>query len=154
MVLSSASPVRDAIRLVAHNGLVFLAGSSGISDFIVASDLDRHVVRSYLYVVLAEIELRLADLTRNHVPESEIIAQFKVGQRARYKAACEQGKESNPVEYLYLSNYRLLLTSLAPLLATSMWVAERTSVRLEGSERTEDVCCTPVEVPNGNARAR
>src|SRR4051812_31317545 len=42
VVLARDTPVSDAIASVAQNGLVFLAGRTGITDFVVPSDLDRH----------------------------------------------------------------------------------------------------------------
>jgi hypothetical protein len=121
VVLGQSSPVADVISLVADKGLIFLAGSTGISEFVVPSDLDRHVVRAYLYVLLSEIESRLANLVRDDVAEEDVIATLDKPQRKRYESARSRGQETHAVEYLYLSSYQKLIANVFKLSQLSSW---------------------------------
>jgi CBS domain-containing protein len=105
VIVSGDSSVGDVLRPVAERGLVFLAGRRGIDGFIVSSDFDRHAVRSHLYLRTAEIEMLLAGLVRSAVHEEDVKAQLRGGERKRFEAAQSKGRETHPVEYLYLSDY-------------------------------------------------
>lgn len=122
VVLASSASVGDALDQLARGQLIFLAGSSGITEFTVPSDLDRHVVRSYLYVLLSAVEFRLAEIVKRHLTDDEIIGKFRRESRSRFEAARVKGQETRAVEYLYLLDYAPLL-KLIPELATSPWSA-------------------------------
>ncbi len=115
VIVSGDASVGDVLRPVAERGLVFLAGRHGISSFIVASDFDRHAVRSHLYLRIAEIEILLAALVRATVPEDDVIRHLRGGDRKRFKAARDKGRETNAVEYLYLRDYAALVQASTPL---------------------------------------
>lgn len=121
VVLSSDAALSNVIGLVARAGFVFLAGAAGIDRFVVPSDLDRHAVRSYLYVVLSEIEFHLADLVREWVPEPQIIENFESDQRESYESSHSKGRETHAVEYLYLSSYISLIKRTPALAAVLGW---------------------------------
>lgn len=108
-VLSRDTSVSDAIIHVAAGGLVFLAGPAGIDQFVVPSDLDKHAVRSHLYVVLSEIEFTLAALAREALSEREVVDGFTKVERRYYESARSKGRETHPVEYLYLGSYTPLI---------------------------------------------
>jgi hypothetical protein len=131
-VLAMGSPISDAIAAVADHGLVFLAGRKGIDGFIVASDLDRHGVRSYLYVVLSEIEFQLAGLTRQLLSEERVLETFGADQRHAYEEARLKGRETDAVEYLYLRNY-LSLIKYMPEVAAFLGKGIRAQRRTLGS---------------------
>lgn len=132
VVLARTSPVSDAISLVPSRGLLFLAGSDGIAEFIVPSDLDRHVVRSLLYILLSEIEFRLADLLREHVEEADIVLHFGRRERQMYDAARQKGRETHAVEYLYLRNYAPLSKLVPALRSDDDWSIDRQEADLLG----------------------
>lgn len=117
LILSRETPVGDALRTACERGLVFLAGGSGISDFVVPSDMDRHVIRCHLYVILSEIEMVLAAQVRHVLAEEDLVEKFDEEQRARYLAATAKGRETHAVEYLYLGDFVPLLSKLEPLTA-------------------------------------
>ncbi len=108
-ILSRDTSVGDALKLVAKEHLVFLAGTSGVREFIVASDLDRHAVRCYLFTLLSELEMHLAGLVHySQVSEEEVLRLLQKRDRKRYDAAAEKGMETWPVEYLVFSAYKTL----------------------------------------------
>lgn len=115
VIVSGDASVGDVLRPVAERGLVFLAGRHGISSFIVASDFDRHAVRTHLYLRIAEIEILLAALVRATVPEDDVIRQLRSGGRKRFEGARNRGRETNAVEYLYLRDYAALVEASTPM---------------------------------------
>ena len=117
-IQSLDTPVGDAIHNVASSGLVFFAGPSGITEFAVPSDLDRHVVRCYLYVVLAELEMLLANFAEDELPHEVIESLIRGRERSRYDAAREHDVEIRPVEYLMLSAYSGVIDRIRPVVAT------------------------------------
>lgn len=119
VVLSRDTPVSNAVASVARTGLVFLAGSAGITEFVVPSDLDRHAVRCHLYVLLSEMEIFLSEHVKEAVPLDEIENLIRAREKTRYEAARARGMETNPVEYLMLSSYVTLLDRL-PAVDTSL----------------------------------
>src|SRR4051794_27282453 len=59
-IFSRDTSIADTLHAVVHHGLVFLAGAEGIGRFVVFSDLDRHAVRCYLYILVSELEMLMA----------------------------------------------------------------------------------------------
>jgi hypothetical protein len=130
VIVSGDCSVGDVLRPVAEHGLVFLAGRKGIEGFIVRSDFDRHAVRSHLYLRTAEIEMLLAELVRGAVPEEEVKAQLRRGELKRFEAAQSKGRETHPVEYLYLNDYVSLAGAVSAFAALVDARAEQTMERL------------------------
>lgn len=94
---------------MAREHVVLLAGASGIREFIVASDLDRHAVRCYLFTLLSELEMHLAAVVhQSRVSDEEVLGLLQKRDRMRYDAAAEKGMETWPVEYLVFSAYKTL----------------------------------------------
>lgn len=104
-IQSRDTSVGDVLPVIASVGLVFFAGTKGITEFAVASDLDRHVVRCYLYLVLAETEMLLADIAESELSRETVESQIRGRDRIRYEAARSAGLETRPVEYLMISAY-------------------------------------------------
>lgn len=61
---SESSPLEDALPWLDETGFLFLLRGQTISGFVVPSDLNKQAGRSYLYLGLTALELRLADLVR------------------------------------------------------------------------------------------
>jgi hypothetical protein len=117
VIQSLDTSVGDALQAVASSGLVYFAGRTGISAFAVASDLDRHVVRCYLYVLLSEVEMLLADAAEAELSREAIERLIRGRDRTRYEAACANDVETRPVEYLMLSAYSGIVDGIKPLVA-------------------------------------
>jgi len=106
-ILARDTPVSNAIKAVAKHQLVFLAGATGINAFVVTSDLDRHVVRCYLYVLVSELEMYMAKQASETLSAEQIQAHLG-NQKRRYREAQERGVETHPIEYVNFSAYKAL----------------------------------------------
>jgi hypothetical protein len=115
-ILAGDTPVSDAIKAVAKYQLVFLAGAAGINAFVVSSDLDRHAVRCYLYVLVSELEMYMASQAAASLSAEQIEAHLG-NQRKRYKLAQERGVETHPVEYLNFSAYEAIAQEVPAIVA-------------------------------------
>lgn len=102
-IVSAESAIPNVLRLLARQNFVFTADADGIAGFIVPSDLDRHSVRSYFYLLLAGIEMLLSEIVKYAVPEGKIIAAMgSEKQQYRYRQAHGKNTEAHPVEYLFI----------------------------------------------------
>lgn len=68
-IVSAESSVAGALKTLGKRGFVFTAGKDGLSGFIVPSGLDRHAARSYFYLLVAGIEMLLAELIGSVISE-------------------------------------------------------------------------------------
>jgi hypothetical protein len=106
-ILARDTPVGDAIKAVGRHHLVFLAGVDGINSFVVPSDLDRHAVRCYLYVLVSELEMEMASRAQSALSAEQIEAHLG-NQERRYRQAQRRGLETDPIEYLNFSAYEAI----------------------------------------------
>jgi hypothetical protein len=101
-IVSAESSIPRVLQLLGRHSFVFTADTDGLAGFIVPSDLDRHAVRSYFYLLVAGIEMLLSELVKFATPEEGIIVTMRPSMRKRYWQAHEKNSEAHPVEYLYL----------------------------------------------------
>ncbi len=73
-IVSAQSSIPSVLQLLARDNFVFTADTDGLAGFIVPSDLDRHAVRSYFYLLVAGIEMLLSEIVRSETPE-ELLSQ-------------------------------------------------------------------------------
>lgn len=154
VVLARSASVGDAVTLLANRHLIFLAGSAGIEEFVVVSDLDRHVVRSYLYVLLSAVEFRLATLVRARVPEESIIQNFRDDALERYRSAQKKGRETHAVEYLYLLDYSYLIGAVPELQEVPGWSPRDQRRDLNNLNRLRNVVAHPSKSLTGDFSAQ
>lgn len=119
VIVSEQASVGDVILSVVEARVVFLAGKTGITHFVVPSDLDRHPVRSHLFDQVARLEAELAALVRRALPDDMIVARLKERGSWRYRRAVERHLDAHPVEYLYLGDYADLVDD-QPVLASAL----------------------------------
>lgn len=110
-LVSGQSPISQVLELLAKDGFVFVVGEGGIDGFVTPSDLDRHAVRSHFYLLVAGIELLLAEAVRTAVHPDVVLARVHGDVRARWEAAYAANSETSPVEYLYLQDLAELFLS-------------------------------------------
>lgn len=101
-IVSAQASVPSVLHILGEQNFVFTADKDGLAGFIVPSDLDRHTVRSYFYLLVAGIEMLLAEIVRISMPEERIVSKIHPRMRHRYDQACAAGREADPVEYLYI----------------------------------------------------
>lgn len=102
VIVSAESSIPRVLQLLGRLHFVFTADTDGIAGFIVPSDLDRHAVRSYFYLLVAGIEILLSEIVKFAIPEEEIISIMRSSMRKRYMQAHQENSEAHPVEYLYI----------------------------------------------------
>ncbi len=102
-IVSTESPIAHVLQLLCEHGLVFTVGDHGLAGFIVHSDLDRQPARTHFYLLVAGIEILLADIIRVVCPTDSVIRALKSGMVKQYNRAKEANTEAHPVEYLYLT---------------------------------------------------
>jgi hypothetical protein len=102
LMVSAESSIPGILQLIYEHKFLFTVGRQGISGFIVSSDMDRHAVRSYFYLLISGIEMLLAEIVKSATPEEQIVTCIRSNEKKRYDKARGAGQESSPVEYLYL----------------------------------------------------
>jgi hypothetical protein len=102
-LVSAESSIASVLQLLPGSKFLFVVDRRGLSGFIVLSDLDRHAIRSYLYLLVAGIEMLLAEIVKSAVPGDQVIASLRSDQKARFGQAYAANQETSPAEYLYIS---------------------------------------------------
>jgi CBS domain-containing protein len=120
-IVSAESGIPNVLRLLGRENFVFTADADGIAGFIVPSDLDRHSVRSYFYLLVAGIEMLLSEIVKYTVPEEKIIAALRDKQKDRYTQAHGKDSEAHPVEYIYFSGLVSLFMRTSYSKDRSIW---------------------------------
>jgi len=98
--VSAESSTASVLQLLPGNKFLFVVDKHGLSGFIVKSDLDRHAVRSYLYLLIAGVEMLLSEIVKYAVPDEEIIASIQSNLKKRFEQARAVNQETSPAEYL------------------------------------------------------
>ena len=99
-LVSAESSTASVLQLLPGNKFLFVVDKRGLSGFIVKSDLDRHAVRSYLYLLIAGVEMLLSEIVKHAVPEEKIIARIQSNLKKRFEQAHMANQETSPAEYL------------------------------------------------------
>jgi hypothetical protein len=101
-LVSAEASIATILQLLLDNNFIFTVGKRGLSGFIVHSDIDRHAVRSYLYLLVSGIEMLLAEIVKSAIPEDRITASIRGSLREAYDQARAGGQETSPAEYLFI----------------------------------------------------
>lgn len=94
---SETAPLEDALAWLEDTGFLFLLRGQTITGFVVPSDLNKQAGRSYIYIALAELELRLAELVRTIARACDPL-EFLVSQQATSIRASLRRHEAQNVE--------------------------------------------------------
>jgi hypothetical protein len=91
------------LQMLAEHRLVFTVGDRGLAGFIVHSDLDRQPARTHFYLLVAGIEILLAEIVRLLYPDEKAVeAALRPAAAKQYQRARAAKTEAHPVEYMYL----------------------------------------------------
>jgi hypothetical protein len=101
-LVSAESSTANILQLLPSKKFLFVVDKHGLSGFIVHSDLDRHAVRSYLYLLIAGIEMLLSEIVKYAVPDEQIETSIRSHQEKRFQQAHAANQEASPAEYLYI----------------------------------------------------
>jgi hypothetical protein len=103
-IVSADASIADVLDLLAAEGLVFTVDKHGIAGFIAPSDLDRNVARGQFYLLIASLEMVLADIVQSIVPEERLVALMHGELLERWTSSSAENTEARAVEYLYLED--------------------------------------------------
>jgi len=101
-LVSAESSTASVLQLLPGNKFLFVVDKRGLSGFIVKSDLDRHAVRSYLYVLIAGVEMLLSEIVKQAVLYEKITERIQSNLKERFDQAYKANQETSPAEYLYI----------------------------------------------------
>ncbi len=87
-IVSADASIANVLDPLADEGLVFTVGEHGITGFITPSDLDRNAARGQFYLLIAGLEMVLADIVHSIVPEETVIAAMHGELLERWTSAC------------------------------------------------------------------
>lgn len=115
-IVSADAPIGEALDWVLAPGLLFILEGRRITGFVTVSDFNKQPARTYLYLLVASLEIALADLVRRRYPDSQQTAIDRLTKpdreqvMSRYQADRALDIESDLVAYLDFSQ---LLTTIA-----------------------------------------
>lgn len=92
---SNTAPLEVAMPWLGNSGFLFLLAGKEISGFVVPSDLNKQAGRSYFYLGLTELELRLATEIRRISEDIDPIDCLNPASRTRIRRRLKQRTEAN-----------------------------------------------------------
>lgn len=102
-LISSEAPLNDLLERLLSQKLIFLVGSSGIEGFAVQSDIERHVSRAHIYLLISGLEISISRiLSRNISDLTKVIPFMSSKSKEFWVIAKTKDQDANPVEYLDL----------------------------------------------------
>jgi hypothetical protein len=101
-LVSAEASIAAILQLLLDEQFIFTVSKQGLSGFIVHSDIDRHAVRSYLYLLISGTEMLLAEIVKSAITEDRIAASIRARMRKAYYEARAENQETSPAEYLYI----------------------------------------------------
>lgn len=82
MLISADTEISRAIRALAEDPWLLVVGGRSIAGVITPSDLNRQAARTYFYLLLADFEIRLADVIRTEFLDPDVVLSL-VGEETR-----------------------------------------------------------------------
>ncbi len=119
MIVSGDAPFRDLLRCMNRKFLFVLEGNR-LTGFVTPSDANRQEARSYFYLLLADVEVGLADLVRGHFkPVGSAMKELSEPCRkevdARMAKDCDQNLDADVVSYFLFSDLLNVINKTKPL---------------------------------------
>jgi hypothetical protein len=130
-IVSAESSIASILGLILRHKFLFIADKCGISGFIVQSDLDRHAVRSYFYLLISGVEILLSEIVKSTLPEWQIAMSIRSSMKKRYERACIASQETSAAEYLYIKELIELFLQTEYARDPGFWNESLTSLLLK-----------------------
>lgn len=103
-LISADAPLNDLLQKLVTQHLVFIVGASGIEGFAVQSDIERHVSRAHLYLLISGLEILIAKILSKDLTEpSAVIPFMSKNSKKHWELAMADRDDANPIEYLDLN---------------------------------------------------
>jgi hypothetical protein len=108
-IVSSHATVGDLLEWIVEPGFLFVLEGRGITGFITVTDFNKQPARGYLYLLLARLEMGLAELVRKHYPrQRRVLGHLAEAARREvwgpYSGDVRAGRESEILAYLDFSD--------------------------------------------------
>ena len=128
-IAAEATPLEEALPWLHTGGFLYLLRGQSIIGFVVPSDLNKQAGRSYAYIALAELELRLADKVRAMASQSEVLGLLQPNEATavakRLRLHTEANVEADLVSEMNLSHLlRIVGSDMSFLASASLTVEE------------------------------
>ena len=103
-LISADAPLNDLLQRLMHQKLIFLVGATGIEGFAVQSDIERHVSRAHLYLLISGLEICMAKILSTNLSNPDVVIP-KMSSQSKYywDLASANDEDANPIEYLDLN---------------------------------------------------
>ena len=103
-LISAEAPLNDLLQKLVNQHLVYIVGASGIEGFAVQSDIERHVSRAHLYLLISGLEILIAKILSKDLQEPNSVIKFmSENSRIHWERAKADHDDANPIEYLDLN---------------------------------------------------
>jgi len=110
--------LRDLVRKFIEDGrhFYFLTDNKEILGLVSYVNLNCQLVYNYLFIILSDIERKLADLLRAHIEESKLIEQFKNSDdthlnhiASEYQKSISSNNDTDVFQHMYLQTLGICL---------------------------------------------
>ena len=103
-LISADAPLNDLLQRLMNQKLIFLVGATGIEGFAVQSDIERHVSRAHLYLLISGLEICMAKILSTNLSDPDVvIPKMNTQSRHHWDMAKANDEDANPIEYLDLN---------------------------------------------------
>ena len=130
-LVSAEASIATILGLLLKDRFLFTVSENGLSGFVVHSDMDRHAVRSYLYLLISGIEMLLAEIVKSTIPEERIVTAIHRNMKKAYQQAHSDNQETSPAEYLYIGDLVRLFSQTSYAHDQDLWSDSSKQLLLE-----------------------
>jgi len=111
MLISGDSPLEEGVHRILESDFMFVVGSKGIAGIVTPADLGKRPMYHYLYSLITELELAIAELISRRVedPLKYFTEEKKDKILGRIEAVRRENLHLNMIEYLWLPEFAELL---------------------------------------------
>ena len=96
-LISAEAPLNDLLKRLLNQKLVFLVGATGIEGFAVRSDLERHVSRAHLYLLISGLEISMTRILSSYLNDiSCVLPLMSPPSKRAFEFALAKREDANP----------------------------------------------------------
>ena len=116
-LISTDAALNDLLQKLVSQELIFLVGSDGIEGFAVRSDIERHVSRAHLYLLISGLEIAMTKIIKRELSDfSELVANMNSDSKKAWEKAKQQNSDANVIEYMGIRDLGLGIAKIQKVL--------------------------------------
>jgi hypothetical protein len=102
VLLNEEAPFPVLLEVLRRSSFAFLVGSDGLTGFVTVSDLNKQGSRAHFYLMIASVEVQLAELLRRFgPPQEDLLASLSLRARRAIRRRFREDKSASvEVDYL------------------------------------------------------